>query len=37
MEAVEEFLQGDSNFAVDRTREKFYLTHNPKGYLRRTT
>ncbi len=36
MEAVEEFLQDNSSFVVDRTREKFYLTHNPKGYLRRT-
>ena len=35
MEAVEEFLKGNSRFAVDRSREKFYLTFNPGGYLRR--
>lgn len=36
MEAVEEFLKRDRRFTADRSREKFFLTHNPKGYLRRT-
>lgn len=35
MEAVEEFLKENQDFVVDRTREKFYLTFNPKGGLRR--
>jgi cephalosporin hydroxylase len=35
MEAVEEFLSRNRNFTADRSKEKFYLTHNPKGYLRR--
>ena len=35
MEAVEEFLEENKNFVIDRSREKFYLTFNPSGYLRR--
>lgn len=35
MEAVEEFLSTRNDFVVDREREKFFLTFNPKGYLRR--
>ena len=37
MEAIEEFLAMEAGrpFEVDRSREKFYLTFNPKGYLRR--
>lgn len=35
MEAVEEFLKGNSDFVIDRSREKFFLTFNPKGYLRK--
>jgi cephalosporin hydroxylase len=35
MEAVEEFLRTNPNFVVDKTREKFRLTFNPRGYLRR--
>lgn len=34
-EAVEEFLETHKEFAVDDTREKFLLTFNPRGYLRR--
>ena len=34
-EAVEEFLETHPEFAVDETREKFLLTFNPRGYLRR--
>lgn len=36
MEAVNEFLKGNRDFAVDKTKEKFYLTFNPGGYLLRT-
>ena len=36
MEAVEEFLKESGDFAVDKSREKFYLTFNPGGYLRKT-
>lgn len=35
LEAVERFLPGHSEFVVDRSREKFYVTFNPRGYLRR--
>jgi cephalosporin hydroxylase len=35
MEAVEEFLSTGEDFILDREREKFFLTFNPKGYLRR--
>ncbi|WXG47755.1 MAG: CmcI family methyltransferase [Candidatus Atabeyarchaeum deiterrae] len=35
MEAVEEFLKGNKNFIIDKAKEKFYLTFNPNGYLKR--
>jgi cephalosporin hydroxylase len=35
MEALEEFLQESDDFAVDDRGAKFYLTFNPRGYLRR--
>lgn len=35
MEAVESFLRETSQFTPDRDREKFFLTFNPKGYLRK--
>ncbi len=35
MEAVEEFLESRTDFVPDREREKFFLTFNPKGFLRR--
>jgi len=35
MEAVEEFLRENKDFVVDREKEKFYLTFNPSGYLRK--
>lgn len=34
-EAVEEFLKENDNFVVDRSKEKFYLTANPNGFLLR--
>ena len=35
-EAVEAFVGQNGDFAVDRGRESFLITWNPKGYLRRT-
>ncbi|MFH1943878.1 MAG: CmcI family methyltransferase [bacterium] len=35
MEAIEEFLKENKDFIVDKNREKFYMTFNPKGYLHR--
>jgi cephalosporin hydroxylase len=37
MEAVEQFISTQSDFVVDRQREKFFMTFNPKGYLRRVS
>jgi cephalosporin hydroxylase len=34
-EAVEEFLRENKAFVADRNREKFFLTFNPKGYLKK--
>ena len=34
-QAVETFLAKTDEFAVDRSREKFLITFNPSGYLRR--
>ena len=33
--AIRRFLAETDAFVVDREREKFYLTFNPNGYLRR--
>jgi len=35
MEAVEEFLKDNKGFVIDKTREKFYLSFNPNGYLKK--
>lgn len=35
MEAVEAFLAETDEFEVDATREKFFLTFNPRGFLRK--
>ncbi len=35
MEAVERFLGNDRDFEVDRRCERFLMTLNPRGYLRR--
>ncbi len=35
MEAVAEFLGSRHDFEVDESREKYYVTQNPQGYLRR--
>jgi len=34
-EAVHEFLRENEDFVIDKTREKFILTYNPDGYLKR--
>jgi cephalosporin hydroxylase len=34
-EAVQEFLARNANFEVDQRREKYYMTFNPGGYLRK--
>jgi cephalosporin hydroxylase len=35
MEAVQEFLAEHPDFTADESREKFFLSFNPRGYLRR--
>jgi cephalosporin hydroxylase len=35
MEAVRDFLREANEFTVDESREKFLLTFNPRGFLRR--
>lgn len=35
MEAVQEFLASNRDFQPDRSREKFGMTFNPSGYLKR--
>jgi cephalosporin hydroxylase len=37
LEAVLKFMSEDDSFAVDRSREKFFMTFNPGGYLRRVS
>ncbi len=34
-EAVEQFLRETDDFEVDRSRESFFITWNPRGYLKR--
>lgn len=34
-EAVTEFMRDNSQFVIDRTCESFFITWNPRGYLRR--
>jgi cephalosporin hydroxylase len=35
-EAIETFVTENKDFEIDRSREHFLITANPKGYLRRT-
>jgi cephalosporin hydroxylase len=35
MEAIDEFLRENHDFELDTRREKFLLTFNPRGHLRR--
>jgi len=34
-EAVEAFLETNGDFVIDNSREKFLMTFNPRGYLKR--
>jgi cephalosporin hydroxylase len=34
-EAIEQFVSENKDFVVDRSRENFFITWNPKGYLKR--
>lgn len=34
-EAIETFIRGNSEFEIDRGKESFLITWNPKGFLRR--
>jgi cephalosporin hydroxylase len=36
-EAVQDFLANDASFELDRSREKFMMTFNPGGYLKRAS
>jgi|GEM_PF-3890853 len=35
MEAVEAFMAENTRFAIDKDCEKYYLTFNPCGYIKR--
>jgi cephalosporin hydroxylase len=35
MEALDSFLAENNDFEVDKSREKFMVTFNPKGYLKK--
>ena len=35
-EAIEAFVAENSDFQIDRSRERFFITWNPKGFLKRT-
>jgi cephalosporin hydroxylase len=35
MEAVEEFLKENKDYVIDKEKEKFYMTFNPNGYLKK--
>ena len=35
MEALETFMTENSDFVSDTAREKFFVTQNPRGYLKR--
>ena len=35
MEAVSAFLEANHQFVIDEARQKYHLTFNPRGYLRR--
>lgn len=34
-EAIEQFIQENSDFDVDRTKESFFITWNPMGFLKK--
>ena len=34
-EAIEDFLKTNKEFEIDKSKEKFYMTFNPNGYLKK--
>jgi cephalosporin hydroxylase len=36
-EAIQKFLEESNSFEVDKNREKFYMSFNPNGYLKKRT
>lgn len=34
-EAIDRFMQEDNRFVIDKSKEKFYVSFNPNGYLKR--
>ena len=34
-EAIEQFIKENNNFEIDRSKESFLITNNPKGYLKK--
>jgi cephalosporin hydroxylase len=37
MEAIDDFLKINDMFKIDMTQQKFLMTQNPRGYLKRTS
>ncbi len=37
LDAIEDFLKEDDNFIIDNDKEKYYMTFNPSGYLKKIT
>jgi len=35
MEAVDKFMDGNTSYVIDASKEKYFVTMNPKGYLKR--
>lgn len=35
MEAIDAFMQENNEFQIDLSKEKFFMTQNPRGYLRK--
>jgi cephalosporin hydroxylase len=36
MEAIDDFLKNNTDFIIDKTKEKFFLTFNPRGILKKS-
>ena len=36
-EAIQRFLEENNSFEIDKNREKFYMSFNPNGYLKKQT
>lgn len=37
LQAINKFINENPNFSIDQSRERYYLTHNYRGFLRRVT